>query len=79
MWIKVINSLYIIFHIILKVSDWQQAKACMPVIKPLWALIIPVFTIPGCTALIVTLAFLSCIFKTKTNTKEEEKKGQFNL
>ena len=32
----------------------------LPVIKPLWSLMIPVFTIPGCTALIVTLAFLAC-------------------
>lgn len=32
----------------------------LPVIKPLCALIIPVFTIPGCTALIVTFAFLAC-------------------
>lgn len=32
----------------------------MPVIKLLWALIIPVLTIPGCTALMVTFAFLAC-------------------
>lgn len=44
-----------------------RKQACMPVIKPLCALIIPVLTIPGCIALIVTLAFLSCIFDDKNN------------
>lgn len=50
--------LVLTFQMKMKVK-WSGNKF-IPVTKPLWALIIPVFTMPGCTALMVTLAFLAC-------------------
>lgn len=39
----------------------------MPVMRALWSLRIPVFTIPGWTELMVTFAFLACQNKIINN------------